>query len=170
MAAAGQRQRRHHAGERGEAVEEIVLGAEHDRRPHDRGLGQRGKNPLLAFRLRLRIVRRRVRVGADRRDVNELRAGGLGGERHRLGALGLHRVETLPAALEQDADQVDDDVGVAHRRRNRLRVAQIGLHRVDLPDPAHRPQKAGELRPAHRDADAVLPLRQRPHHVAAEEA
>ena len=102
--------------------------------------------------------------------MNERRAGGLGGERHRLGALGLHRVETLPAALEQDADQVDDDVGVAHRRRDRLRIAQIGLHRVDLPDPAHRPQIAGKLRPAHRDADAVLPLRQRPHHVAAEEA
>ena len=87
-------------------------------------------------------MRRCVRIGADRRDVNELRAGGLGGERHRLGAFGLHRVETLPAALEQDADQVDDDVGVAHRRLNRLRVAQIGLHRMDLPDPAHRPQIA----------------------------
>ena len=110
------------------------------------------------------------RIGADRRDVNERRAGGLGGERHRLGAFGLHRIEALPAALEQDADQVDDDVSVAHRSRNRLRIAQIGLHRVDLPDPAHRPQEAGELRPAHRDPDTVLPLRQRPHHMAAEEA
>ena len=102
--------------------------------------------------------------------MDELRAGGLGGERHRLGAFGLHRVEALAAALEQNADQVDDDIGVAHRRRDRLRVAQIGLHRVDLPDPAHRPQKAGKLRPAHRDADAVAPPRQRPHHMAAEEA
>ena len=102
--------------------------------------------------------------------MNERRARGLGGKRHRLGALGLHRVEALPAALEQDADQVDDDVGVAHRSRDRVRVTQIGLHRVDLPDPAHRPQITGELRPAHRDADTVLPPRQRPHHVAAEEA
>ena len=38
-----------------------------------------------------------------------------GGQRHLLGAEGLHGVEALPAALEQDADQVDDDVGVAHR-------------------------------------------------------
>ena len=41
------------------------------------------------------------------------------GARHRLGAVGLHGVEALPAALEQDADQVDDHVGVAHRRLDR---------------------------------------------------
>ncbi len=50
------------------------------------------------------------------------------------------------------------------------RVAQIGLHGVDLADPAERLQVAGEVRPAHRDADAVAALAQRAHHMAAEEA
>ena len=91
-------------------------------------------------------------------------------QRHRLGAGGLHRVEALPAALEQDADQVDHDVGVARGRLDRAGIAQIGLHGVDLADPAERLQMAGEIGPAHRDADAVAALGQRAHHVAAEEA
>ena len=61
-------------------------------------------------------------------------------------------------------------VGVARRGLDRGRVAQIGLHGVDLPDAAERLQVAGELRPAHRHADAVAALGQRAHHVAAEEA
>ena len=56
-----------------------------------------------------------------------------------------------------------------HRGLNGSRVAQIGLHGVDLPDPAERLQVAGEVRPAYRRADAVARARQRPHHVAAEE-
>ena len=95
---------------------------------------------------------------------------GRGGERHLLGAERLHGVEALPAALEQDADQVDDDVGVAHGRLDRAGVPHVGLHGMDLPDPAERLQVAGEIRPAHRDADAVVALGQRPHQVAAEEA
>ena len=117
--------------------------------------GLRRQHQPLAFRLRPRIVRRRILVGADGRDMDEARADGLGRERHLLRALGLDGIEALAAALEQDADQIDDDVGVAHRRRDRLRIAQIGLHRMDLADPAHRPQMAAQLRPAHRDADAV---------------
>ena len=92
------------------------------------------------------------------------------GERHLLGAERLHRVEALAAALEQDADQVDDDVGVAHRGLHRAGVAHVGLHRMDLADPAERLQVAGEVGPPHRDADAVVPARQRPHQMAAEEA
>ena len=48
--------------------------------------------------------------------------------------LGLHSVETLPARFVQDADQIDDDVGIAHRRLDRLRKAHIRLHRMDLAD------------------------------------
>ncbi len=92
-----------------------------------------------------------------------------GGQRHLLGAEGLHGVEALPAALEQDADQVDDDVGVAHRGLDRPGVPDVGLHRVDLADPAERLQMAGEVGPAHRDADAVMALGQRPDQMAAEE-
>ena len=93
-----------------------------------------------------------------------------GGQRHLLGAERLHGVEALPAALVQDADQVDDDVGVAHRRFDRTGVPHVGLHRMDLADPAERLQVSGEVRPAHRDADAVVALGQRPDQMAAEEA
>ena len=102
--------------------------------------------------------------------MDHARAVGGGGQRHLLGAVRLHGVEALPAALEQDADQVDDDVGVAHRGLDRAGVPHIGLHRMDLADPAERLQVAGEIGPAHRDADAVVALGQRPHQVAAEEA
>ncbi len=109
-------------------------------------------------------------VGADRRDVDQPRAEGGRRQRHRLGAERLHRVEALPAALEQDADQVDHHVGVAHGRLDRGGIAQVGLHGMDLADPAERLQVAGELGAADRDADAVAELGERAHHVAAEEA
>ena len=98
------------------------------------------------------------------------RAVGRRRQRDRLGAERLHRVEALASALEQDADQVDQDVGAARRGLDRARVAQVRLHRVDLADPAERLQVAGELGPPHRDADAVAALAERADHVAAEEA
>src|ERR1700720_71843 len=100
--------------------------------------------------------------------MNEQRRGGLSRARHRLRTGRHHRVKTLAAAFEQNADQVDHHIGVAHRRRDRFRVAKIGLHGVNLADPAHRLQMPGQFRPAHRDADAVATLGQRAHHVTTE--
>ena len=102
--------------------------------------------------------------------MEQARARGTGSASHRFRALRLHGVEALAASFEQDADQVDDDIGVARRRLDRLRKAQIRLHRFYLPDPSERLQMAGQLRPAHRDADAVLAVGERAHHVAAEKA
>ena len=90
--------------------------------------------------------------------------------RDRVRAFGLHRLEALLAALEQDADQVDHHVGAAHRRLDRVRVAQVRLHGVDLPDAADRLEVKREIRPAHGGAHAVALARQRPHHMAAEKA
>ena len=92
------------------------------------------------------------------------------GRRARDGAraLGVHRLEPLAPALEQDADEVDDRVGIARRRGDGIGVAQVRLHGVDLADPAERLQVAGQFRPAHRDADAIAPLAERADHVAAE--
>ena len=170
MAAAGERQRRGDARQRREAIEETVLGPEHDRGPHDRRRRVRRQHLLLALSLRARIVRGRVRVGADGRDVDHSGADGACGARHRARAFGLDGVEALPAAFEQNADQVDHHVGIAHHRRDRLRVAHVGLHGMDLADAAKRLQMPAELRPAHRHADAVVPVGQRAHHVAADEA
>ncbi len=86
-----------------------------------------------------------------------------------LGAFRLHRVEALPALFIQDADQIDDGIGIAHRRLDRIRKSQIGLHGVDLADPAQRLQMSGQFRTAHRHPDPVIPDGQRPHHMAAEE-
>ena len=112
----------------------------------------------------------RVLVGADRRHMHHPRAVGRRRQRHRFGAARLDRIETLASALEQDADQVDHHVGAARRRIDRTGVAQIGLHRVDLADPAERLQVAGEVRPPYRDADPVAALAERADHVPAEEA
>ena len=98
------------------------------------------------------------------------RAGGAGGLGDRFRALGLHGVKGLRAALGQDADQIDGDMGIAHRGLDRGRVAQIGLHGVDLADPAERLQVPGQFRPPHRDPDAVIALGQRADHVSPQKA
>ncbi len=82
----------------------------------------------------------------------------------------LDGIEALRAALEQDADQIDGDVGVAQSHRNRLRVAQVGLNGIDLAYPAHGPQEAAKLGPAHGNADAVAAVGERTHHVAAQKS
>ena len=46
------------------------------------------------------------------------------------------------------------------------RIAQIGLHGVDLADLAERLQMPGEFRPPHRDPDPVIALAQRADHVS----
>ena len=87
-----------------------------------------------------------------------LRAGCCRGLRDRFGAPHLHGVESLRAAFGENADQVDRDMGVAHRSLDGGGIAHIGLHGVDLADPAERLQMPGEFRPAHRDADAIVAL------------
>ncbi len=132
--------------------------------------GMRGEHELLGLCLGTRVVGGRLFVGADRRHMHQARAVCGRGQRHLLGAGPVHEIKALAAALEQNADQVDDHVGIARRRLDRSGVAQIGLHSVDLPNPAERLQVSGELGAAHRGADAVVALGQRAHHMAAEEA
>ena len=100
--------------------------------------------------------------------MHHTRAMGARRQRHLLGAIGVDGVETLLAALEQEADQIDQHVGVARRRFYRRPVAEIGLHRMDLADAAERLQMAGKIGPAHRHPDQVAAAGQRPHDVAAE--
>ncbi len=53
-------------------------------------------------------------------------------------------IEALAAAFGQEADQVDQHVGVAGGSLDRGRVAQIGLNGVNLADPAERLQVKGQ--------------------------
>ena len=93
VAAAHERQRRSDARERRKAVEEIIFGTKHDRRPHDRRRRLRHQHAPLAFRFRAGVVRGRIRVSADCRDVDETGAGGFCRKRHRFGSRrpGQHR-------------------------------------------------------------------------------
>jgi hypothetical protein len=101
--------------------------------------------------------------------MHDAGAKGVGCQRHLLGAIAMHGVEFLPAALGQDANQVDQHVGAACGRLDRAAMADIGLDRVNLADPANRLEMSCELRPAHRDADPVMALGQRTYHMPAEE-
>ena len=132
--------------------------------------GHGRQHRLFAGGLGAAVARRRIFVGADRGDMHHPRADGGGGLGHRAGARALHRLEGLGAALGQDADQIDGGVGVAHRGLDRGRIAQIGLHGVDLADPAERLQMPGQFRPPHRDPDAVIALGQRADHAVAPES
>ena len=92
------------------------------------------------------------------------------GQRHRLGAIGMDGVEALPAALKQMPTRLITTSASRAAASTESGIAQIGLHGVDLADPAKRLQMPGQLGPAHRYADAVAALGQRAHHMAAEKA
>src|SRR5581483_10750538 len=116
------------------------------------------------------IERAGALVGADRRDVNEARAMRACRLRHAFGAERLYRLEALAAALEQDTNEVDHDIGVARRRLDRFGIAQVGLHGVNLAHASERLQMPGEIGPPHRDADPVALLAQGANDMAAKEA
>ena len=104
FAAAEQRQHRRNAGDRGETVEEGILGPEHDRGTQDHGGGQRLEHGGFALGLAARVSRFAVLVRADRGHVNQLfnarRAGGAG---NRARAERLHGVETLATGFRQNS-------------------------------------------------------------------
>src|ERR1700689_2104707 len=102
--------------------------------------------------------------------MDDARFHATGGAGYRRRPFRLNGVEALAAPLEQNADQIDDDVGIARRGLDRLRKAHIRLHRFYLPDSPERLQMAGQLRAAHRDANTVLAVGERAHHMAADEA
>ena len=84
---------------RGEAVGEVVLGAEHHARADDRRVGEGVAHRALAKPLGAAIVRRRVGIGADRADLDEGRRPGVarrGGGMARAGD-----VDGVQIALER---------------------------------------------------------------------
>jgi hypothetical protein len=85
------------------------------------------------------------------------------------GTLALDRVETLAAALVQDADEVDDSVDAAHGFRNGGRVGDVDAHRDDLPDIAHRLQEGRGDRIADRHADDIPARGEPPHQMTTDE-
>ncbi len=82
----------------------------------------------------------------------------------------MHRLVALAAALALDPGGVDDGVGALDRGGDRIRIAQVGLHQLDLADDAQRAEETGEVGPPDRDPDAPALARQRPDDVPADEA
>jgi len=78
------------------------------------------------------IERGRRRIGADGRDMDQTFDACLA-RRHDdvLRAQSMHGIKALRPALPQDSG-----IGLAQRRGDRIRVAQVGLHRMDLADTA----------------------------------
>ena len=170
MAAADQGQSRRQPGKSGETVEEIVVGPEHDAGPDDGGGGEGLAHRRLACRLGPPIKGFRVPVDADRRDVDEAPDAGIRGQaRDPPGAIGMHRLEGLATALEQDADQVDHRVRTGHRRLHRGVVANVGGDRRDLADIAHRFQPVALFGAAAGDAHPRTRPGQGAHHLASDE-
>ena len=140
LAAADERQRRRDPCHGGEAIEEAVLGAEQDRRPEDHGRRQRGFHRRFARGLGARIGRLRTRIGADRRYMHELGAAPGRGFGHGARALRLHALECLPAALEQDAGEIDQRIGILRRAAR------------PIPETARSPAPHGSARPCRAAA------------------
>src|ERR1700680_505440 len=107
-------------------------------------------------------------LGADRRYMHQARAVGARRQCYLFGAVGMDRVEALAAALEKNADQIDQHRGAARSGLYRRRMPQISLHGVNLTDAAKRLQMIGEIGPAHRYSDPIVSLGERPHHMTAE--
>ena len=90
------------------------------------------------------------------------------GPRDAVGRCHVDGVEVLPAALVEDAGQVDDGVRAGDGTPDRVLVPHVGLDRHNLADTAARAQESGELRSARRNADAVALLREPLDNVAPE--
>ena len=82
----------------------------------------------------------------------------------------MHGIEALVARRGEDANEVDGDLGVAERGRQRLGIADVGLDGLDLADAAERLQVVGEVWAAAPGHDAEPGAGERPDDVAPEEA
>src|ERR1700683_1138384 len=92
--------------------EKAVVGGEHHRRADDDHARECGLDGRLAFAATANIGRRRGRVGADPRQVNQ----SFGPDPPRYardpgGRLDMHRVERIAAVLDVQADGIDPAIG-----------------------------------------------------------
>ncbi len=170
MASADQRQRRRHAGDSGELVEEFVFRAEQNRGAQDDCRGSGGKDQLLPGRLGTRIVRWRPVVGADRRHMNHarIRMPSRRARPSRRRRRARHRIVCRLRSNRMPTRLITTSASRT-AASTEPRITQIGLHRVDLADSSERLQVARKIGAADCDADAVTDLGERTHHMAAEE-
>ncbi len=122
---ADQRQKRGHACHRGEAIEKLILGPEHKRRPQNDRFGKFRQHGRLAGRLGAAVLAPGFAIRTDGRDVHEgLGSGLLGRLRCRTGACHMHGVKSLRAGFDQDADEVHHCIGAIDRTPDRVRDSE----------------------------------------------
>jgi len=171
MTAADERQQGGDARHGGEAVEELVLWAEYDRRPQDHGVGIDLADRVFGPCLGAPVERFRRGIGPDGRDLHEAPDPGLARRPgHGPSPRHVHGLEGLAPAFAQDADEIDRHLGMAERRRERSGVADVGLHGLDLPDAAERHQVIGEIGAAAPGHHPEPGRGERPDHVPPEKA
>ena len=152
----------------GEAVGELVLGAEHHARPDDRRAGEGGADRLLAEALGPAIVGLAVGIGADRADVDEgLGARRLAPPRPAWPAPWTWTSSRLPLKMPTRLMTASAPSTARAIVSGRARSAAIGR---DLADAAQRLQEPGASRVALGDAQPRARLQQRLAHIAADEA
>ena len=153
-----QRQGRGEARQGGEAVEKIVLRAEHHARADDDGAGEGVPRGGLAGGLAPPVGGGGVGGGADGGDVDQApRAGRGGGAGYPRRARDVDGVEGPPPGFVEDAHQVDHQVGARDRRRDRRVVADVGGDGDDLPHIAHGAEEPGAFGMARRGYDPRAP-------------
>src|SRR3546814_4720113 len=102
---------------------------------------------------------RRLLRGAEGREMHQARGARLLRQaRDQVGALVLHRVEALPAAFMENADEIDHGIRFADCGAHQRLVAHVGADRRDRADVAHRFQEQGPRRIADRSEEHTSEL------------
>ena len=149
--------------------DEAVLRAEDHAGAHDDRLGNRLAHAGLALGLAGRILRRRLRIGAHGRNLDEIADALLGAQLgHARGGGAMDGVEAGAQRLVADADQVDAGVGAAQRGLQVAVAADVAAYHLDLADIAVGLQVVGIDRVAHGDANAPSLARQSANHLLAD--
>ena len=81
----------------------------------------------------------------------------------------VYRLEGLLAGRRQDGDEIDHGIGALDGPAHAVGIAYVGLHRMDLPDPAHGLQVPGQIRSPASDPNAPAAACQRPYRMPAHE-
>jgi hypothetical protein len=103
------------------------------RRTHENRVGERGPHRQFAFAALADVERRRGRVGANSRDLDEpLDSVSLRARRHAARRLHVHGVERAPAPLDVEADRVDYPVSAGECIRNGPLIVNVGRDRLKL--------------------------------------
>src|SRR5690606_27096345 len=111
-----------------------------------------------------------LRIGADRRDVDEaLHAGRFRRLGDHFGSAGMHVAESLGTRLVEDADQVHHGVRAGDGGGDGAVHPHIRLPGHDLADAAERLQEIRFLWTAHGDADTRAGLSEALDQIATDE-